>query len=427
MIPIFEPKDPERGPFLKKLSERGGFDDASRVGHVREIMENVRRGGDAVALDYTRRFDSPEVSSLVVSEEDIERAYAHVTGAFLDAIRLAITNVRRFHEKQKRTSWMTTEADGVLLGQYVHPLRRVGIYTPPRLFSSLVMNAIPAQVAGVEEIALAVPPLPSGRVHPGMLVTARECGVHEVYACAGVPAIAAMAYGTETIRRVDKIVGPGGDYVQLAKREVVGVVDIDKLAGPSEILVIADDSATPPFIAADLLSQAEHGSRSSAILVTPSREVANAVRLELERQTPRLPRADVVRAALANYGAAFLVDSLEEAVQLTDEIAPEHVEIQTRDAFALAARIRHAGALFVGSMSPEAVGDYVAGPSHVLPTGGTARFYSAASVGDFTKTTNFIAYTSAALDRVAEAVVTLASAEGLDGHGAAVVVRRARP
>jgi histidinol dehydrogenase len=427
MIPIFAPDSPEGRAFRVKMSERGGFGDESLIGYVREIIANVRRGGDVVALDYTRRFDSPDAEALNVSTEDIERAYAHVSGAFLDAIRLAIANVRRFHEKQLRQSWMTAEPDGVVLGQYVHPLGRVGVYAPPRLYSSLIMNAIPARVAGVEDVVLAVPPQRNGRVHPGMLVTARECGIGEVYACAGVPAIAAMAYGTPTMRRVDKIVGPGGDYVQLAKREVVGVVDIDKLAGPSEILVIADDSATPSYIAADLISQAEHGRRSSAVLVTTSRDVADAVCAELERQTPPLPRADEVRAAFANYGAAFLVESVDDAVRLANEIAPEHVELHTRDAFALASRIHHAGAVFVGSMSPEAVGDYVAGPSHVLPTGGTARFYSAASVGDFTKTTNLIAYTSEALDRVADAVVTLANAEGLDGHGVAVTARRTCP
>jgi histidinol dehydrogenase len=310
------------------------------------------------------------------------------------------------------------------LGQLVFPLRRVGIYCPPQLFSSLIMNAIPAQVAGVEEIALAVPPQKDGRIHPGMLVTARECGLGEIYASAGVPAIGAMAYGTETISRVDKIVGPGGDYVQLAKREVVGRVDIDKLAGPSEVLIIADETATPAYIAADLISQAEHGPRSSAVLVTTSHALGEAVCKELDRQVPVLPRAEEIRASFENYGGCFIVESLEAAIGLANDIAPEHAEVHTREPLSLAVRIRNAGAVFVGEATPEAVGDYVAGPSHVLPTGGTARFYSALSVHDFIKTTNLLAYTRPALDRVTQAVVTLADAEGLEGHGAAATVRR---
>lgn len=426
MIPILAFESSEGQAFLAKLKARGGFGDDVLREQVREILANVRSGGDKAVLAYTQTFDSPRRTSLTVSTEEVERAYAHVSAAFLEALHLAIANVRRFHEKQLRPSWMTTEENGVILGQYVRPLRRVGIYAPSRLYSSLVMNAVPARVAGVEELVLAVPPQPDGRMHPPMLVAARECGVDEIFACGGVPAVAAMAYGTETIRRVDKIVGPGGDYVQLAKREVIGVVDIDRLAGPSEILVLADDSATPAYIAADLISQAEHGNRSAAVLVTPSPPLAEAVGVELEGQVPLLPRAKEIRAAFANYGVAFLVASVEEGIHLTNEIAPEHVEVHTRDAFAVASRIRNAGAVFVGEMSPEAVGDYLAGPSHVLPTGGTARFSSAASAFDFMKITNLIAYTAPALQRVAEAVVTLAEAEELEGHGAALRVRRNR-
>lgn len=424
MIPILASESPEGQEFRTKLKKRGDFGNETIREQIREIIANVRKDGDKAALAYTQTFDSPRRTSLIVSTEEVERAYAHVSTAFLDALQLAIANVRRFHEKQLRPSWMTIEKNGVILGQYLHPLRRVGIYAPPKLYSSLVMNAIPARVAGVEELVLTVPPQPDGRIHPTMLVTARECGVNEIFACGGVPAVAALAYGTETIRPVDKIVGPGGDYVQLAKREVVGVVDIDRLAGPSEILVLADDSALPAYVAADLISQAEHGSRSSAMLVTPSRSLAEAVDAELERQVPLLPRAQEIRVAFAHYGVAFLVASVEEGIHLTHEIAPEHVEVHTRDAFVVSSRIRHAGAVFVGEMSPEVVGDYLAGPSHVLPTGGTARFYSAASVFDFMKITNLIAYTATALDDVAEAVATLAEAEELEGHSAALRVRQ---
>ncbi|MDA1190272.1 MAG: histidinol dehydrogenase, partial [Candidatus Poribacteria bacterium] len=270
------------------------------------------------------------------------------------------------------------------------------------------MASVPAKVAGVEELVVCLAPGRDGKVHPAMLVAARECGVSEVYACGGAQAIAAMAYGSESIRRVDKIVGPGNPYSQFAKKEVFGVVDTDKIAGPSEILVIADESATPAFIAADLISQAEHSEDCSSILVTTSREIADATNVELERQAPTLPRAEVIRGSFAEFGAAFLVENLDAAVELTNRIAPEHAEVHTRDAFQLATRLRNVGGIFVGEWAPEALGDYVAGPNHILPTGGTARFSSAMGVSDFVKTSNLLAYSATALARLTETVVTLA-------------------
>ncbi|MBM3214742.1 histidinol dehydrogenase [Candidatus Poribacteria bacterium] len=425
MLPTITFPSPEAERFLARMSQRGGFGDRSLLSSVREIIARVRLDGDDACREFTRMFDSPDApNELRVSIEDMERAYSHVTDAFLDAVRLAIGNIRSFHEKQLSRSWMMTEPDGSLLGQMVFPLRRVGVYCPPTLFSSLMMNAIPAQVAGVSEIALAAPPQRTGGVHPGMLVTARECGIEEVYACAGVPAIAAMAYGTRSIPRVDKVVGPGGDYVQLAKREVVGIVDIDKLAGPSEVLVIADHTATPAYVAADLISQAEHGARSSAVLVTTSKALAESVCEELRSQVETLPRQEEIRGSFESFGACLVVSDIDAAIGIANEVAPEHVEVLTRDPMPVAVRIRNAGAVFVGESTPEAVGDYVAGPSHVLPTGGTARFYSSLCVADFLKTTNLLAYTPQALDRVTDAIVALAHAEGLEGHAASATIRR---
>jgi histidinol dehydrogenase len=426
MMRILEYPSSDASDFLRRLAHRGGWEDEALLQSVRDTIARVRREGDAALLDITRQRDavSGTFDRLRLAEEEVERAYAHVSAQFLEALRLAAANIRRFHERQRPNSWMTSDTDGVVLGQLFFPLERVGIFCPPRLFSSLLMIAIPARVAGVREIVAAIPPLSDGRIHPTMLVAARECGVEEIYAVSGVPAVAALAYGTETIRRVDKVTGPGGPHIQLAKKEVVGVVGIDRLAGPSEVLIIADDTAVPAWVAADLISQAEHGEHSSAILVTTDAGVAECVAQQMEARVSSLPRADLVRASVARYGGCLVVPDMEAAVRVANEVAPEHAEVHARDALQVAVRLRHAGAVFVGGHTPEAVGDYAAGPSHVLPTGGTARFYSSLAVQDFVKSTNLLAYTQPALDRVAEAVVTLAHAEQLDGHADAVVARR---
>ena len=428
MIPILPYPGSEAEAFLGRLAARGQIDEERVLAVVRQIIARVCEEGDAAVLELTNRFDCPDspLRGLRVSDEAIERAYAHVTDAFLDALRTASENIRRFHEHQKEDSWFVAEGDGVLLGQLVVPLERVGMHIPAAsapLMSSLMMAAIPARVAGVREVIATIPPAPNGRIHPAMLVTAKECGVDEVYACGGAQAIAAMAYGTESIRRVDKIVGPGNPYSQLAKREVFGVVDVDKIAGPSEVLVLADETATPEFIAADLISQAEHSSDCSAILVTTSRSLAEAVDAALEAQTAALPRAEVIREAFAAFGVAFCVEDLDVAVALANEIAPEHAEVHTRDAFDLAVRLRNVGGIFIGEYAPEALGDYAAGPNHILPTGGTARFASSMSVRDFLKRSNLLGYSASALRALRVTVVTFAEAEGLDGHAAAMTIR----
>ena len=429
MIPVMPYPSREAEAFLAKMAARGHVEDETILVTVRGIIRRVRDEGDAALADLTRRLDCPEADgyALRVSESDIERAYAHVSDDFLAALRVAINNVRAFHEHQRQASWFTTAPDGVLLGQMVTPLRRVGMVIPAAkapLVSTLMMASIPARIAGVEQLIATVAPRPDGRIDPVMLVGARECHVDEVYACGGSQAVAAMAYGTDTIARVDKIVGPGNLYSQFAKREVFGVVDVDKIAGPSEILVIADDGATPAYIAADLISQAEHSEDCSAVLLTTSRRVADAVRDELTQQAAALPRADVIRASLDAYGGCLLVEDIAAAIGLADAIAPEHAEVHTRDAYEVAMQLRNVGGIFIGEYAPEALGDYAAGPNHILPTGGAARFSSAMSVADFVKRSNLLGYSRRALDGLTDAVVTLARAEGLAGHAAAMEVRR---
>jgi histidinol dehydrogenase len=429
MIPVIAYPSREADAFLAKMAARGHIEDEGILGTVRDIIARVRREGDDALVTLTRELDCPDADSyaLRVSESDIERAYAHVSDELLSALRVAIKNVRAFHEHQRQASWFTNGPDGVLLGQMVTPLRRVGLVIPAAkapLVSTLMMASVPARVAGVEELVVTTAPRRDGSIDPVMLVGARECQVDEVYACGGSQAVAAMAYGTDTIARVDKIVGPGNLYSQFAKREVFGVVDVDKIAGPSEILVIADEDATPAYIAADLISQAEHSEDCSAILLTTSRDIADAVRDELATQAAALPRLDVIRESLSAYGGCLLVDDIATAINLTNEIAPEHAEVHTRDAYEVAMQLRNVGGIFIGEHAPEALGDYAAGPNHILPTGGAARFSSAMSVADFVKRSNLLGYSQRALDGLTDAVVTLARAEGLAGHAAAMEIRR---
>ena len=428
MIRILESSSEEASAFIEKLNLRGQLEDEGVLRTVRRILQDVRRNGDRAVIKYTRKFDAPRISvaELRVTDAEFEDAYPQVDSEFLHAVQQARTNVERFHQKQLRNSWISTEADGVILGHHIRPLKRVGICVPSvsqLLVSSLIMCVVPAKVAGVAEIAVFMGPMRNRKINPHMLVVAAECGVREIYKCGGAQAIGAMAYGTETIPKVDKIVGPGNSYVQLAKKEVYGFVDIDKLAGPSEVLVIADGTAEPAYIAADLISQAEHSEDCSAILVTPSRGLAEQVRREIELQTKGLSRQSELKGAFENYGVAFVVADLEEAIELANEIAPEHVELEVENPFDWIGSIRNAGAIMLGPYTPEAVGDYIAGPNHVLPTGGAAKYASPLSVDDFLKKTSIISYTKTALEKVTPAVVKLAQVEGLDGHAAAMTIR----
>ena len=428
MLRIVQTRTAESDKLLSKLKARGKLTDESILKVVRRTLSDVQAEGDKAVVRYTRKLDAPRISvkELKVSREEFGEAYLEVPTDFIDAITQARTNIEKFHQKQLRTSWMSTEANGVLLGHLIRPLRRVGVCVPSvsqLLVSSLLMNVIPAVVAGVEEIAVCIAPMKNRDINPYMLVAASECGVQEIYKCGGAQAVAAMAYGTDTIAPVDKIVGPGNLYVQFAKKEVYGHVDIDKLAGPSEILVIADGTADPDFVAADLISQAEHGPECAAILVTPSLGFAEQVKAAIEVQGESLPRREELAEAFENYGAAFIVDDIAEAVAFANEIAPEHLELHVENPFDWLGNVQNAGAILIGPYSPEAVGDYIAGPNHVLPTGTTARYASPLSVDDFLKKTSLISYTKVALEEVTPAVVKLAEVEGLEGHAAAMKIR----
>jgi histidinol dehydrogenase len=394
---------------------------------VLEIIAEVRSRGDAALLDYTKRFDRLETdpAGLLVTGGDIDRAFAEVGEEDIAALRLAVERVTRFHEKQKQKSWLDDGEDGILLGQKVTPLERVGIYVPggkASYPSSVIMNAVPARVAGVSEIVMAVP-APGGEVNPHVLVAARLSGVDRIFRIGGAQAVAALAYGTDTIPRVDKITGPGNIYVATAKKLVFGQVGIDMIAGPSEILVISDGSGSPVHVAADLLSQAEHDQLASAMLITTSRAFGEQVVAEVERQLCLLKRGEIARASWNDYGVVMVAGSLREAVDFANRLAPEHLELAVADPFEILPAIRNAGAIFLGYFTPEAAGDYLAGPNHTLPTAGTARFFSPLSVDDFVKKSSLIYFSRGALDRLGSAIVRLAELEGLDAHGRSVSVR----
>lgn len=404
----------------------GALGDA-KESEVRDIVADVRVRGDEALVDFTERFDDARLSmqSIAVSAEESEQALANVDSEFLEAFREAKTRVLDYHRYQKRKTWLWRE-EGQLLGQLIRPIERVGIYVPggqASYPSSVLMTVIPAKVAGVPQIAVCIPPGPDGSVNPKTLAAAHELGVSEIYKIGGAQAVAAMAYGTETISRVDKIVGPGNIYVTLAKKLVFGEVDIDMLAGPSEVLIIADDHADPVFVAADMLGQAEHAPDAVAILVTPSAAVAQAVVDILPRRLAGLSRRDVAAKSLKHRGRIFLVDTLDAAIMLANMIAPEHLELMVEDPERQLPRIKNAGALFLGAFSPEALGDYVAGPSHVLPTGGTARFASSLEVLDFLKAVSVISFSRERLTDVAAAAAQIAEAEGLGAHADSVRVR----
>ena len=398
---------------------------------VGEILEDVRANGDEAICRYTSRFDAPGFTpdDLVVSEEEIEAAYSQVEPQFLQALGVAKENITRFHQRQMPNSWFITEESGTITGQMVRPVDSAGLYVPggkggeTPLVSSVLMNGIPARIAGVPKVVMATPPNRDKGVSPYLLVAAREVGVHKIYKMGSAWAVAALAYSTERVDGVDCIVGPGNIFVTAAKKMVAGSVGIDMVAGPSEVLILADGSASARHVAADLLSQAEHDPMATAILVTSSMELARAVAGELERQTARLSRAEIARQALLDHGAILVTDSMEEAVEIANRVAPEHLEIITADPWSLLPSIRHAGAIFLGPWSPEPMGDYIAGPNHVLPTMGTARFSSALGVETFLKRSSIIACSRQGFHRYCDQVILMAEKEGLTAHANSVRVR----
>ena len=417
-----------REDLLRDLLKRSPDQYGAYEAQVAQILEEVREKGDEALFGYTERFDGAKLSgeTVLVTEEEIREAYQEVPEQLVAVIRRALKNIEGYHAKQKQYSWFDSKPEGTILGQKVTPLKRVGVYVPggkAAYPSSVLMNILPAKVAGVEEILMVTPPGKDGKVTPTTLVAAHEAGTTAIYKVGGAQAVAALAYGTESIPKVDKIVGPGNIYVALAKKAVYGHVSIDAIAGPSEILVIADETADPRYVAADLLSQAEHDELASAILVTTSQELAEAVSREVDQFLTVLSRAEIIRKSLDNYGYILVADTMDEAVEIANEIASEHLEIQTRNPYEVMTKIRNAGAIFLGPYASEPLGDYFAGPNHVLPTNGTAKFFSPLSVDDFIKKSSIIAYSREALQAVHEDVETFAKAEGLTAHANSIHVR----
>ena len=421
---------PECAAFFAHLKGRQGTMPAEVEQAARAILESVRTRGDAALFEQTERFDGVrlDAGSVRVVPAQVREASSALAPASLEALRTAASRIRAFHLRQLRASWFSEE-DGAIVGQLTRPLERVGIYVPGGTAaypSTVLMNAIPAAIAGVPEIVMCTPARRDGTVAPAVLAAADLAGVHAIFKVGGVQAVGAMAYGTASIPRVDKIVGPGNVYVAAAKRLVFGQVGIDMIAGPTEVLVIADEQARAAWAAADLLSQAEHDPLSSALLLTPSRKLAEEIADEVKRQVVLLPRRAIAEASLDGYGAAIIVKDLDEAVELANQMAPEHLELLVEDPWRLLPRLKHAGAIFMGGASPEVVGDYLAGPNHVLPTGGTARFASPLSVDDFQRRTSLIAFSQERLEALAPAMAELARLEGLEAHARAAEIRRLR-
>ena len=395
---------------------------------VQSILNEVKEKKDEAVFAFTRKFDGAEISAdnILVTEAEIEEAYQEVDASLLDVIRKARNNIENFHAKQRQNSWFDSKPDGTILGQKVTPLQRVGVYVPGGKAvypSSVLMNVMPAKVAGVDEIIMVTPPGKEGKISPNTLVAAKEAGVDKIYKVGGAQAIGALAYGTESIPKVDKIVGPGNIYVALAKKAVYGHVSIDSIAGPSEILVIADETANPRYVAADLLSQAEHDELASAILVTTSEELAKAVSNEVDGFLKVLSRSEIIAKSLDNYGYILIADTMDDVIDVANEIASEHLEIQTKNPFEVMTKIRNTGAIFIGEYASEPLGDYFAGPNHILPTNGTAKFFSPLSVDDFVKKSSIISYSKDALSRVHKDIEAFAKAEQLTAHANSVHVR----
>ncbi|WP_346997537.1 histidinol dehydrogenase [Coprococcus comes] len=409
---------------LKRSPNNYGQYEAS----VKEILDKVKEEKDAAVFAYTAKFDGAELTAdtIEVTDAEIEEAYAQVDDTLLTVIRKAKDNIESYHAKQRQNSWFDSKPDGTILGQKITPLHRVGVYVPGGKAvypSSVLMNVMPAKVAGVDEIIMVTPPGKNGKVSPNTLVAAKEAGVNKIYKVGGAQAIVALAYGTESIPKVDKIVGPGNIYVALAKKAVYGHVSIDSIAGPSEILVVADETANPRYVAADLLSQAEHDELASAILVTTSEKLAHEVSDQVDGFLKELSRAEIISKSLDNYGYILLADTMEDVIDVANEIASEHLEIQTKNPFEVMTKIRNAGAIFIGEYASEPLGDYFAGPNHILPTNGTAKFFSPLSVDDFIKKSSIISYSREALQKVHKDIESFAKAEQLTAHANSIHVR----
>ena len=425
---IIELTEEARTNILEDLIKRSPNSYGEFEGRVNEIIENVRANRDAAIFDYTKRFDGAGINAenILVTEDEIKEAYEKVDEKLLTVIRKALVNIRKYHEKQRQYSWFDSEESGIILGQKVTALEKVGVYVPGGKAvypSSVLMNIVPAKVAGVKTIVMTTPPGKDGKVNPATLVAAKEAGVDAIYKVGGAQAIAALAFGTESVPKVDKIVGPGNIYVALAKKAVFGFVSIDSIAGPSEIMVLADETANPRFVAADLLSQAEHDEMASAILVTTSRDLAEQVSKEVEGFVAQLSRKEIIQKSLDNYGYILVAESMDEAIATVNEIASEHLELVTKNPFETMTKIRNAGAIFVGEYSSEPLGDYFAGPNHVLPTNGTAKFFSPLSVDDFIKKSSIISYSREALEPIYKDIVQFAECEQLTAHANSIRVR----
>lgn len=412
--------------FLAQVRERSSQTNKDVTAVVSDIIENVRTRGDEAVREYTIKFDGKAPASFEVPREELAAVCDRCQPAFMETLRRAADNIRDFHARQKQQSWLTTKENGVILGQRVRGLDRVGLYVPGGTAaypSSVLMNAIPAKIAGVRELIMVTPPMKDGKPNPDILAAAVIAGVDRVFLMGGAQAVAALAYGTESVPKVDKIVGPGNIFVATAKKLLYGNVDIDMIAGPSEILVLADDSANPAFLAADLMSQAEHDRLASAILVTTSRQLAGATTVELERQMQALSRREIIEESLTNYGVIIVCDTMEKAIEMANELAPEHLEVCCRNPMEYVGKLHNAGSVFLGNYSPEPLGDYFAGPNHVLPTSGTARFFSPLSVDSFIKKSSFIYYTEQALAQDKDDIIRFANTEGLTAHANSIAVR----
>ncbi len=422
MIEIFDSKEQS----IAQLTQTNTAETSDYAQVVQEIIDTVRQNGDAALIDYSAKFDQATVTELKVTDAEIEAALAQVDPDFLKVLETAKNNIAEFHEKQVSQGFMMTR-NGAVMGQRVIPLAKVGIYVPGGTAaypSTVLMNAVPAKIAGVKKIVLVTPPLQDGSVNPAILAAAKVAGVDEIYRVGGAQAVAALAYGTESVPKVDKIVGPGNIYVAAAKRLVYGKVDIDMIAGPSDVLIVADETANPVTLAADMLAQAEHDINAQAILVTTNRDIAEKTAVEVERQTALLPRKAIIEQSLANNGKIILVSSLEEAIVAANEVAPEHLELCVAEPFAWLDQVENAGSVFLGHNTPEVLGDYLAGPNHTLPTEGTARFYSPLSVDDFVKHSQYLYYGEAAMRAAADDVILFAETEGLGGHANSIRLRK---
>ena len=425
---IVELSEENKKEVQKNILQRSPSTFGTQEASVRSIIEDIKARGDEAVFEYTKKFDRAEItgSNFQVTEEEIRAAYKEVPPELLDVVRKALVNIRSFHEKQKQNSWITTTEKGTILGQKITPMQRVGVYVPggkAAYPSSVLMNIVPAKVAGVEEVIMTTPCNAEGKVNPVVLVPANEAGADRIFKVGGAQAIAALAFGTESIPKVDKIVGPGNIFVALAKKAVYGNVSIDSVAGPSEILVLADETANPRYVAADLLSQAEHDEMASAVLVTTSEDLARKVSAEVDGFLKILSRREIIQKSLDNFGRILVARSRQEAIDAANEFAPEHLEIVMRDAFEVMTKIRNAGAIFIGEYSSEPLGDYFAGPNHILPTSGTARFFSPLSVDDFVKKSSIIHYSREALKEIHKDIEQFAKCEQLTAHANSIAVR----